>query len=235
MKKSILCAAIAGMITTTVNAANIIWQTPSTITGASDVNITGTTVGTWAPYNFDAFGGIVVNGVSFNAFVDVPGFNNTTGFYDGGAYYNMTTGDANYNLVLRSGGYAGGSPGSISWNVTAGNTYLVQLWVNDGRSIGLTRWETFTGGANTSDNVYYGSDGTGLGQYIIGTFVADGSGTQSISITPDSSGGVGNASIQLNAFQLRDITPVPEPGSFALLGVGLGVMLRRSRRDKCGN
>jgi hypothetical protein len=234
MKVITLCAMMAGAVTMTAKAADINWQTPTTISGTSDVSTLGTGQGTWSPYNFDAFSGILVNGVTFNAFADVPGFNSSgSTFYDGGAYYNMNTSDANYNLAIRSGGYGGNTVGSFFWNVTAGNTYLVQLWVNDGRSIGQTRWETFTGGTSTSANVYYGSDGTGLGQYIIGTFVADGTGTQSITMTPYSTGDV---SVQLNGFQLRDITAVvPEPSAFALLALGMGTMFYRTRRNSRGS
>lgn len=194
------------------------------------MSATGTYYGSWAPYNGNA-NTTPVNGVTFQGFSDLPGLNDTTGFYDGGAYYNMTTGDANYNSLLKSAGYGNGNPGSFSWNVTAGNSYLVQLWVNDGRNIGQTRWESFTGGLNTSANALYGSDGSGLGQYVIGTFVADGS-SQSIGLTP---GGIGGSSIQLNLFQVRDITPVPEPSSLALLAVGLGAAFCRSRRNSRGN
>jgi hypothetical protein len=230
-KTVILYASIAGMLTAAANATDITWQTPTTISGPTDVNTSGTCVGSWAPYNFDAFSGIPVNGVTFYAFSDVPGLNaGSDGFYDGGAYYNMNTSDANYNLLLRSGGYGGGSAGTFSWSGMAlGDTYLVQLWVNDGRNIGQTRWETFTAGVNTSANVYYGSDGSGLGQYLIGTFAADSSGTQTITMTPYA---VGGSSVQLNAFQLRDITLVPEPSSLALLAAGAGAMLCGLRR-KC--
>src|SRR4051812_8249046 len=102
MKTILLCATIAAMLAANADAANINWQTPTTISGPADVNTLGSTVGTWAPYNFDAFGGIPVNGVNFYAFSDIPGIDQgSTGFYDGGAYYNMTTSDANYNLLLR--------------------------------------------------------------------------------------------------------------------------------------
>ena len=69
-----------------------------------------------------------------------------------------------------------------------GNTYLVQVWVNDGRNIGESRSETITGGTNTSAPVSFGSDGSGPGQYIIGTFVADSLGSQTLILTPFSSG-----------------------------------------------
>jgi len=50
--------------------------------------------------------------------------------------------------------------------MTPGNTYLVQILGDDGRSIGQSRTETVTGGANTSAALSFGSDGTGPGQYI---------------------------------------------------------------------
>src|SRR5437764_14913700 len=47
MKAIILCAAIAAMVTTAANAADITWGSPTTISGASDVSTLGTTIGTW--------------------------------------------------------------------------------------------------------------------------------------------------------------------------------------------
>jgi len=69
-----------------------------------------------------------------------------------------------------------------------GDTYLVQFWINDGRSIGESRTETITGGANTSAALSFGSDGSGPGQYIIGTFVADSSRSQTLTLTAFSTG-----------------------------------------------
>ena len=88
--------------------------------------------------------------------------------------------------------------------MTAGDTYLVQLWVNDARSIGGLRTETITGGANTSANLNYGSnpDGTGPGQFIIGTFVADSTGSETLTLL-----GNGYApSAQFNLLQVRNLT-----------------------------
>ena len=47
MKTITLCAAIAGILTTAANAADITWGSPTTISGASDVSTLGTTIGTW--------------------------------------------------------------------------------------------------------------------------------------------------------------------------------------------
>src|SRR5262249_1818132 len=54
----------------------------------------------------------------------------------------------------------------------------------------------------------YGSDGSGpgRGQYILGTFVANSSRGQTLSLNASSTGA--NPSPQINLFQVRDITPV---------------------------
>ena len=106
----------------------------------------------------------------------------------------------------------GSTPATFSWSgMTLGNTYLIQFWVNDGRNISQSRSETITGGANTSAALSFGSDGSGPGQYIIGTFVANSSGGQTLILTPFSTGA--NPNPQVNLFQVRDITStlVPAP------------------------
>src|SRR6266404_6036570 len=174
MKKIIICASIVGMIAA-ANAQNetITWQNPATISGASDVSTLGTYFGSWAPQNGGA-NNFPVNGVTFQGFSDLPGFSSGPTFdngYDG--YGSPNTPDGNYNTLLESGVFSneGFSPASFRWGGMApGHTYLVQIWVNDGRNIGESRSETVTGGANTSAPLSYGSDGSGPGQYIIGTF-----------------------------------------------------------------
>ena len=158
MKTTILCVAIAGMFTAAANAQNenITWQTPTAISGPSDVNTLGTYFASWAPYNQDSFNngsaGLVVNGTKFLAQTDFQDLN-LVNFNSGYTFYNNPgTSDANYNDLLQSAAYNGngdGSPLSLTWGaMTPGDTYLVQLWANDGRGNG--RSETFTGGANTS-------------------------------------------------------------------------------------
>src|SRR6266700_4070672 len=93
--------------------------------------------------------------------------------------------------------------------MTPGDTYLLQFWVQDGRnSMTAERSETLTGGANTSAALAYGFGDSGPGQYIIGTCVADGTGTQTITLNAFAGADIG-ASAQVNLMQLRDITPRP--------------------------
>jgi len=192
---------------------NVTWQTPVTISGAADVSTLGSYFGSWAPQNGNA-NTLPVNGVTFQGFSDLPFFRSGPTFDNGyNGYASPNTSDANYNALLQNGRYSneGTTPATISWaGMTPGHTYLVQLWVNDGRNIGESRSETITGGANTSAPVSFGSDGSGPGQYIIGTFVANSSGGQTLILTPFSNGS--NPDPQINLLQVRDLTtPVSAP------------------------
>ncbi|MEI9864491.1 MAG: PEP-CTERM sorting domain-containing protein [Limisphaerales bacterium] len=233
MKPILISAIIAGMIATVANAqnANINWQAPLTISGTSDVNTSGTLYGTWAPGD-DYYGDFntvpanyTVNGVAFNTY-GTPGAN----FALSGSGINLDryngfaspgTSDGTYNNLLQVAIFNWNSPTAmtLSWNnMTAGNTYMVQMWLNDGRS-GQSGSSTFTGGANTSGSVFIGNGAPG--QYITGTFVADGTGSQNITIAPG---------IMINLLQVRDITPVPEPATMALVGMGACAMAYGFRR-----
>ncbi len=189
---------------------NVTWQAPVTISGPSDVSTMGTYFGSWAPQDGNA-NNYPVNGVTFQGFSDLPGFRAGPTFDNGyNGFGSPNTPDGNYNTLLQYGRFSneGVSPASFSWSgMVPGNTYLVQVWVNDGRNIGQSRSETIRGGTNTSAPLSYGSDGNGPGQYIIGTFVADSSGSQTLILTPFSSGP--NPDPQINLVQVRDITPSP--------------------------
>ncbi|HEV2693465.1 MAG TPA: hypothetical protein VG347_11265 [Verrucomicrobiae bacterium] len=189
---------------------NITWQSPAAISGPSDVNTNGTYFASWAPYNQDAANngssGLVVNGTKFVAFNDFPLFF-TVGFNNGyNGFHNPGTSDANYNDLLQTAAYEGNGDGrtvSLNWGgMTAGHTYQIQIWANDGRGNG--RSETFTGGANTSASLDFGD---APAAYIIGTFVATGSGLQTVVLS-----GAGSANgpyPQINLVQVRDLTPPP--------------------------
>jgi hypothetical protein len=249
LKTVILSASLVGMLTA-ANAADITWLTPTTISGTFDVNTLGTTVGTWGPGDDWEPGQpgrrsdyYPVNGVTFAAYGSGPfgSFLSTSGLNDRyDSYASPGTADPNYNLILRTAIYSYDGNMSLTWGgMTAGNTYLLQFWVQDGRnSVTGVRSETLTGGANTSAALDYGTgDGTGPGQYIIGTFVADGSGQQTLTMQafggqsdPNDSGTAIGPSAQINLLQLRDITAVPEPSTLALFAAGGGLILCAYRR-----
>ena len=233
MKFIVLCVLTAGM--SAASAQTISWQTPTIITGASDVSTLGTYFGSWAPYNGSA-NSLPVNGVTFQGFSDLSGltysFSGGNGGYNG--YGSPGTANANYNALLQYGQYANsGGSSTIDWGgMTAGHTYEVQFWVEDVRGFTGARWENLSGGdigataygTDSSAAVGYSSPlfsgGTSPGYDITGTFVADGSGSEEILLTPFG----GSPDTQVNLFQVRDITPVPEPSSLVLMG-GSGLML----------
>jgi PEP-CTERM motif len=226
IKAIALCAAIAVMLATAANAANVTWQTPVSISGASDISTLGTFFGSWAPGNdwggTDRADYFPVNGVTFAAY-GTSGAN----FSFSGAGINMDryngfadpgTADANYNHLLHTAEFnwnAGSSSLTVSWNgMTVGTTYLVEAWLNDGRG-GQSGSSVFTGGSNTSDPVAIGNGAPG--QYIIGTYVAD-SDAQSFTMSPG---------IMLNLLQVRE---VPEPSTLAFLAMGTGALFFGFRR-----
>ncbi len=139
----------------------VLWQTPITISGAADVSTQGVYFGSWAPQDGSA-ANHPVNGVTFQGFSDPPGFTAGPTFdngYDG--FGSPNTSDDNYNTLLQFGRFSneGTTPTFFSWSgMVPGNTYLVQIWVNDGRNIGESRSETVTGGSTTSEPVSFGSE-----------------------------------------------------------------------------
>jgi PEP-CTERM motif len=121
-------------------------------------------------------------------------------------------------------------------NLTPGDEYLLQVWVSDPRNaVTVTRVETVsssTGGDTGVPTLEYEGNGTD-GQWVTGTFVADGTASETFDLAAsNSNGSTGDSgSPQINLFQLRDLTPsVPEPASFALLGSGALALLARRRR-----
>ncbi len=203
------CAGITMLLGCAGAQPNVTWQTPVPISGTADVSTQGVYFGSWAPQDGSA-NQYPVNSVTFQGFSDLPGFESDATFDNGyNGFGSPNTSDSNYNTLLQYGRFSNeGSPASFSWSgMVPGKTYLIQFWVNDGRNIGESRSETISGGANTSGPLSYGSDGSGPGQYIIGTFVADSSGSQTLTLTPFSSGP--NPELQINLFHVRDITPTP--------------------------
>lgn len=202
MKKIVLYLSLACLASAVAQAQNenVTWQAPMAISGPSDVNTQGTFYGSWAPYDGSA-NTYPVNGVVFQGYSSLPGFNasgNDSGYNQ---YVSPNTTNANYNTLLQTATYASSGSGTISitWSDTPGHTYLIQAWANDGRGNGRT--ETFTGGANTSASVDFGD---APGQYLTGTYVADSSGSETITLSGASS--ANGDYPQINLLQVRDIT-----------------------------
>jgi hypothetical protein len=211
IKAAIVCASSVGIFIATAYAQpTVTWQTPVTISGTPDVSTLGTYFGSWAPQDVSA-NNYPVNGVTLQGFSDLPFFTSGPTLDNGyNGYGSPNTSDDNYNTLLQYACFSneGTTPATFSWSgMTPGDTYLIQLWVNDGRNIGESRSETITGGTNTSASLSFGSDGTGPGQFIIGTFVANSSGGQTLTLTPYSTGS--NPQPQINLLQIRDITVKP--------------------------
>lgn len=130
----------------------------------------------------------------------------------------------NLSNLLRDGanlytGSAANTPVSFTLNLsglTVGNVYAFQALVLDGRT-GIT-----TGGYGTTLTVSSGSSApsfnlnseTGIANSLIGTFTAD-QGGQVFTFSADGP----YALPTVNAFQLRDITAVPEPSTYMMLSL----------------
>ncbi len=203
---------------------DITWQTPAAISGPSDVVTNGIYFGSWAPYNQDSANngssGLVVNGTKFLAFSDFPNFS-TVGFNNGyNGYNNPNTSDANYNDLLQTAAYEGfgdGRPVSLSWGgMKPGHHYLVQIWANDGRGNGRT--ESFQGGGNISAALDFGD---APGEYIVGTFVANSTGLETIALS--GAGSPNGDYPQLNIIQVRDVTPQPRFTGISVNGTTLNI------------
>ena len=240
MKKTILCSSLIGVfaLNTYAQSSQITWSSVQYISGDSDVSTMGTLFGTWSPYLENAGGGpVTVNGVSFVA-NDLPDFSVPSYFtstYTG--FGSPGTSDANYNTLLEGAQFSdNGTGGTFSFGgLTAGNTYQVELWVEDTRNIGNRRWENLYensyGDSGTSSALTFPADGSSpdLGQYDIGTFVANSTGTETINFETWCSAS-GDQCAQVNLFQVRDLTPAPEPSMLALMAGGGALTLFRFRR-----
>ena len=226
------------------NAAVVNWQTPSAITGDTDVATTGTLVGAFLPGSNPL--GTTVNGVEFTTVNVQNAWNDTTtlslafgsvatlagqpslyGFnqYEGGGTPSGLSADY---TKLFSGGVGPATTTNYIYltlnNLTIGQEYLFQSWANDSRAEQSARSQTITantfGGSESGALDYNLSnlDG-GTGSFVIGTFTANATSQVMLYSSP------GYA--QINAFQLR---AVPEPSSFAMVLGGIATLLRRRRR-----
>ena len=241
------------------SAAPIVWQAPVQISGDSDVNTAGTLVYaenvgdqnvsaetingvTFTP--FDASRATFPTGTATHGGITLSGINsnyNGAGPYTGSGSAPFANLSGPYQALLNQVAFAptaaeNNGPDTLTLTLgglTIGRTYEFQDFNDDSRGSqggsSDTRSLTINDGANTSAAVY-GNNGPGshpeggLGHYIVGTFVAS---ATSETLVFNGNPVQGNA--QINAFQLRDVTPAPEPGALSMLSIAAVGLFRRRR------
>lgn len=239
---AMLCVAMPSPL----EGAVITWQT-ATISGAADVSTAGNVVqaanigGSTTIVNGVSFAGAGISGqtpivgsgegslqlsATVNWGVNASAFGSASGVFSGL--------DEPYKALLSSAGYTQAQPITTATytllNLTFGQQYLVQFWVNDSRSISGVAGREITLTAGNSAVLDFNVSGLegGLGTFVTGIFTADAT-TQAISVFAAATN-PNNAAPQLNGYQLRAI---PEPSALALVSmsvVGVLMLARRPRR-----
>lgn len=212
---SVVVTNFAGSVTSSVAALKfntVVWSQPVTISSAADVSTNGALL-----YAYNNSGAVAtVNGVTFTgvsspaawgAGVTFDGLDSTTTSAYAGAAVPWNNLPASYKTILQGGAYNSGATATVTLNnLTIGRQYAVQIWVNDSRSGSTTnRTETLLGASNSTVSLFFNSTftGGGVGQFALGTFTATGT-NQSFTID-------GSATSQINALQVRDLTPSSPP------------------------
>ena len=240
-----LCATLIGSVASNADAQSLITFEDVQIisSAAEDVETGGTLV-----LAIDAGGG----GGGINTVTGQDGL--TVDFVDlstteANALVNFSTtfadqagfggGSSDYGGVVDDGYFIGGNADADNFDTDTvvfsglipGNEYLVQWWAQD-----AGRPQNFF--TILEDSVFLNLDNSpddDFGSFVVGTFIADASGNQSIDANGELTGnaGAGPGRTQLNAIQLRNITAVvPEPTSATLIGVGFAGLALRRRRSK---
>ena len=215
-----------------ISGGAVVWGANATVSGDADVFTNG--VFQYA-YNWTGTNA-TVNGVMFTGTTSAnPGNVSLTGVgsnyrgYASGStpFSNLST---TYRSILVGGEYnAGADTATVMLNnLTAGETYAVQVWVSDPRGGGtIGRTETFSS-SNTVTLAYNVPPATGgVGQYAIGVFTAT-SASQTFSMTVTNSSG----STQINALLVSDVTatgyqPANPPPAVAPFTVGESIVVQR--------
>lgn len=234
-------AAFAISLLVPAARAQMDWSAPVDLVGDSDVSTAGTLTYAYV------FGGSsvtsqTVNGVTFSPFA-IPGqefgsltvgnatlsateFNWNVTSSDQAPYANLSS---DYQGLLGENAFSHGGALTLTLGgLTAGQTYEVQIWINNSFNSAVNYSATVSDGTQVSSAISGNTSGQigGLGQYVIGVVTLGGEQTDlQLTLSPVS------ADAGVNAVQIR---AVPEPGVIIYVLGGLTVVgwmaLQRSRR-----
>jgi hypothetical protein len=240
----ILAVAGVGAAASASFGSTVTWGTAANISGNTDVSTVGSLV---LANEIGGAAAQTVNGVTFSPFtgtnaatitqgnvtLSAPTSGDTVNIDSG---FGPSTFSSSYNAMLNGAAALGNGSSEANGldpmdltiaGLTPGSPYLIEIWVNDSRGYPVNRQETLSGSNSDSAVIDYL---TPPGQFITGTFVADSTGSQTISMTPvDINNSPSNADAQINAFQVR---AVPEPATLGLVGVGAMGLLLIGRKRK---
>ncbi len=219
----------------------LIWGNATNISGDSDVSTNGSLVAAFNMFGPD----VTVNGVTFSQFNVTGG---TTSATNGNFTFTETPGvlvpannfgsasapfsnlSANYRTLLSSA-ISTSDNNTLTLaihNLTVGQIYQFQFWTNASNfnpNFGFDTVATsplpVTVDANTTN-----ANG-GVGQWVIGTFTC-GDPNQFITFNGTNS----SQAPTVNAFQLRNVSVVPEPSSLSLLAIGAAFGYVKLQRRK---
>lgn len=236
--KCLLIAALAGLFATVGRAASISWSNPTTISGDSDVATSGILLYAYS----DGASNETVNGVTFIPFASDSAWGSVSfgnffthsktiaGSGTGTPWSNLSPA---YQTVLSGAAWVhGNNTGTVTLNnLTAGHLYSVQFWVNDNRSgVTTTRLDKLSASNAVTLAFNAPKTGGGVGQYVIGTFLADSS-NQSFNIVGSNSAN-GSEVGQINALQVRDNGYVTDSKTAQLLTPSSGYSLAKSQPEE---
>ena len=244
-------AALLGSLAVSVQAGfpPIVWGSPQTVSGDSDIDTTGSFVYAFTFGGTSAPPSTTVNGVTFSPFTIPSGIitsatvgnviiSESPGYLFGSNSLGSVSApfsglSSSYQSLLGTGAYADILDNiTVTLNgLTSGQQYRLQWWTSDAAlqppagaggsftNTTATAVNSVTLDANTTNAV------GGLGQFAIGTFTASGT-SQSFTLA-ETSGGINPL---INALQVR---AVPEPSTYAMALAGLAcsgyTMFRRRR------